>query len=103
MYIYNVTINIDESVHEQWLTWMQKTHIPEMMATGKFTQAKMCRVLVVEEMGGFTYSVQYSVNSKEILQKYYQEDAPRLRQDGLQLFSDKMLVFRTELEVICEY
>jgi hypothetical protein len=103
MYIYNVTINIDESVHEQWLTWMQKTHIPEMMATGKFTQAKMCRVLVVEEMGGFTYSVQYSVNSKEILQKYYQEDAPRLRQDGLQLFSDKMLVFRTELEVISEY
>jgi hypothetical protein len=103
MYIYNVTINIDESVHEQWLTWMQKTHIPEMMATGKFTQAKMCRVLIVEEMGGFTYSVQYSVNSKEILQKYYQEDAPRLRQDGLQLFSDKMLVFRTELEVISEY
>jgi hypothetical protein len=103
MYIYNVTINIDESVHEQWLTWMQKTHIPEMMATGKFTQAKMCRVLIVEEMGGFTYSVQYSVNSKEILQNYYQEDAPRLRQDGLQLFSDKMLVFRTELEVISEY
>jgi hypothetical protein len=103
MYIYNVTINIDESVHEQWLAWMQKTHIPEMMATGKFTQAKMCRVLIVEEMGGFTYSVQYSVNSKEILQKYYQEDAPRLRQDGLQLFSDKMLVFRTELEVISEY
>jgi hypothetical protein len=103
MYIYNVTINIDESVHEQWLAWMQKTHIPEMMATGKFTQAKMCRVLVVEEMGGLTYSVQYSVNSKEILQKYYQEDAPRLRQDGLQLFSDKMLVFRTELEVISEY
>jgi hypothetical protein len=103
MYIYNVTINIDESAHEQWLTWMQKTHIPEMMATGKFTQAKMCRVLIVEEMGGFTYSVQYSVNSKEILQKYYREDAPRLRQDGLQLFSDKMLVFRTELEVISEY
>ncbi len=103
MYIYNVTINIDESVHEQWLSWMQKTHIPEMMATGKFTQAKMCRVMVVEEMGGFTYSVQYSVNSKEILQKYYQEDAPRLRQDGMQLFDDKMLVFRTELEVISEY
>jgi hypothetical protein len=103
MYIYNVTINIDESVHEQWLAWMQKTHIPEMMATGKFTQAKMCRVLIVEEMGGLTYSVQYSVNSKEILQNYYQEDAPRLRQDGLQLFSDKMLVFRTELEVISEY
>lgn len=103
MYIYSVTTNIDESVHEQWLSWMQKTHIPAMMATGKFIKAKMCSVLVEEEMGGFTYSVQYTTASKDVLQKYYQEDAPKLRQEGLQLFADKMLVFRTELEVISEH
>ncbi len=103
MYIYNVTTNIEDSVHDQWLSWMQKTHIPEMLATGKFTQAKMCRVLVEEQMGGSTYSVQYTTDSKNTLTKYYTEDAPVMRQKSLQLFADKMVAFRTELEIIGEF
>ncbi|MCF8323023.1 MAG: DUF4286 family protein [Flavobacterium sp.] len=103
MIIYNVTTNIHETVHDQWMIWMQHKHIPEMLATGKFSSAKMCRVLIEEEMGGVTYSVQYSTNSKETLQKYYLEDAPVLREEGQKLFGDKMLDFRTELEVISEH
>lgn len=52
MYIYNVTINIEEGVHDQWMQWMQEIHIPDMLATGKFSQARMLHVLVEEEMGG---------------------------------------------------
>ena len=74
-----------------------------MLASGKFTSARFVRVLIEEEMGGVTYSVQYTTDSKETLEKYYQEDAPRLREEGLKLFGDKMLAFRTELEVISEY
>ena len=103
MIIYNVTINIDESVHDQWLQWMQEKHINEILATGKFTSARMVKVLIEEEMGGTTYSVQYFAESKEKLQQYYNEDAPRFREEGLRLFADKMLVFRTELEIISEH
>ncbi|HEU4495571.1 MAG TPA: DUF4286 family protein [Flavobacterium sp.] len=100
MIIYNVTTNIDESVHDQWLHWMQHTHIPEVLATGKFTRAHFAKVLVEEQMGGKTYSVQFHASSRELLDQYYQEDAPRLREDGKKLFGDKMLAFRTELESI---
>jgi len=103
MIIYNVTINIHESVHDQWMIWMQHKHIHDVLATGKFTAARMVKVLVEEEMGGTTYSIQYTTDSKETLQKYYDEDAPRLREEGLQLFGDKMLAFRTELELISEF
>ena len=58
MIIYNVTINIDESVHDKWLKWMRETHIPEVLETGKFLKAKMAKVLVEEEMGGITYYIQ---------------------------------------------
>jgi hypothetical protein len=102
MYIYNVTINIDESVHLEWLTWME-THIPEVLNTGKFTAAKLTEVLVEEEMGGRTYSVQYSANTKEDIENYYKYDAERLRNEGLKKFSDKMLSFRTELKLIKEF
>ena len=103
MIIYNVTTNIHESVHQQWMIWMQHKHIPEMLATGKFSSARMVRVLIEEEMGGTTYSVQYTTDSKETLQKYYLENAPKLRDEALQLFGDKMLSFRTELELISEH
>ena len=103
MIIYNVTINIHESVHDQWFSWMQEKHIADVLATGKFTSARMVKVLIEEEMGGVTYSVQFTTDSKEILEKYYQEDAPRMREEGLRLFGDKMLAFRTELEVISEH
>jgi hypothetical protein len=103
MIIYNVTINIHESVHNQWLNWMQQKHIPEILATGKFSSARIVKVLIEEEMGGTTYSVQYTTDSKETLEKYYLEDAPAFREEGLRLFGDKMLAFRTELEVISEH
>ncbi len=103
MIIYNVTTNIHESVHDQWLHWMQQKHIPEILATGKFSTARLVKVLVEEEMGGITYSVQYTTDSKATLDKYYIEDAPKLRDEALQLFGDKMLAFRTELELISEH
>jgi hypothetical protein len=85
------------------MIWMQHKHIPEILATGKFSSARMVRVLIEEEMGGVTYSVQYETDSKETLDKYYQEDAPGFREEGLKLFGDKMLAFRTELELIADY
>jgi hypothetical protein len=102
MYIYNVTINIDGSVHEEWLSWIQD-HIQDVLATGSFVAAKLTQVLVEEEMGGITYSVQYTANSREDLNEYYTIYAPKLRNESMQKFADKMISFRTELKVIKEF
>lgn len=101
MYIYNVTINIDESIRDTWLEWMKKEHIPEMLGTGKFTQALMSRVMVQEPMGGITYSVQYRAKDKQALKKYYMEDAGKMREKSAR-FKDKAVYFRTEMEIIHE-
>ena len=101
MYIYNVTINIQEDVHEKWVEWMKNEHIPDMLNTGKFIKALMTRVMVNEEMGGITYSVQYTAQNKEMLKRYYEEDAQKLR-GKTALFEGKFVAFRTELEVVSE-
>lgn len=103
MILYNVTINIQESVHDKWMQWMQQKHINDVLATGKFTSARLVKVLVEEEMGGVTYAIQYTTDSMETLQKYYDEDAPRLREEGAKLFGEKMLAFRTELQLVAEF
>ncbi|HET8837656.1 MAG TPA: DUF4286 family protein [Flavobacteriaceae bacterium] len=101
MYIYNVTVNIQEDVHDQWLKWMKHEHIPEMLSTGKFSKALMTKVLVEEVMGGITYSVQYFTESKQQLDKYYKEDAEHLRKKS-KVFDGKFVAFRTELEIVSE-
>lgn len=103
MYIYNVTINIESSIRDTWLEWMQQTHIPAMLATGKFSDARICRVMVEEETGGSTYAVQYRTESREQMERYYCEDAERLRQDSQNRFGDRAVAFRTELEIISEH
>jgi len=101
MYIYNVTINIDNGIHDSWLNWMKTEHIPAMLDTKKFTKALMTKVQIEEEMGGSTYSIQYHTDSKETLQKYYDEDAEKLRVQS-KPFEGKFVAFRTELQIICE-
>lgn len=103
MIIYNVTINIDKSVHTQWVAWMKQKHIQEVLNTGKFISARWVKVAVDQTTEGETYAVQYLALNRQMLERYYQEDAPRLRQEGIQLFGDKMLAFRTELEVLEDF
>lgn len=101
MYIYIVTINVQEDIHEEWVNWMKKEHIPEMLDTGKFSKALMSRVMVEEEMGGMTYSVQYTTESEEMLQRYYDENASALRSRS-KPFEGKFVAFRTVMKVINE-
>jgi hypothetical protein len=99
MIIYNVTTNIDNDVHDEWLQWMKTIHIPNVMNTGYFLEHKMCKVLIQEEQGT-TYSVQYTCATMKELEGYQKEHAPRLQKDVADKFKGKAVSFRTLLEVI---
>lgn len=99
MYIYNITTNIDESVHDAWLEWMKNTYIPAMIATEKFTKALMTLVQVDEEMGGVTYAVQYTAKSQEDIQAFLKNHAEELEVLNNK-FRGKMVSFQTEMKII---
>ena len=99
MIIYNVTVNIDDTVHDDWVKWMKNVHIPDVMSTGLFTESRFCKVLA-EEDTGTTYSIQYTCANMETLEKYYREHGPRLQEEHTQRYKDKFVAFRTILEVV---
>jgi hypothetical protein len=102
MYIYNVTINVENNIHDEWISWIEN-HIHDVLATGKFTVAKLTQVLVEEDFSTKTYSIQYMAKTREDLESYYADNADKLRQAGLKKFGDKVLTFRTELRLINEF
>lgn len=99
MIIYNVTVNIDHSVHDEWLDWMKNTHIPDVVATGCFSQGKIFRIMV-DEQQGVSYSIQYTAASVEEIQRYMKDFAPALQKEHTEKYRDKFTAFRTLLEHI---
>jgi len=97
--IYNVTVNIDDSVHDEWLEWMKTKHIPEVMSTGFFLENKICKILVDEE-SGTSYSIQYICPTLNDLQQYQKLHAPRLQKEHFEKYKDKFTAFRTLLEIV---
>ena len=98
MYIYNVTVNVENGIHDEWLGWMKEIHIGDVLGTNLFSGARLTEVMV-EGDAGRTYSVQYEVDDMESLQLYFQMYAPKLQQELKDKFADKALAFRTILRV----
>lgn len=100
MIVYNVTVNIDESVHDEWLSWMKDVHIPNVLRTGIFTDNRFLKVLVEEEMGGITYAIQYTCESLEKFHEYEKQFAPALRAEVDEKYNGKYVAFRTLLQYV---
>lgn len=101
MIIYNVTLNVDDSIHEEWLLWMQQTHVPEVMATGLFQSSKMLRLLTRQtDETGETYAIQYHAKTIQDYFTYQEQYAPTLQQKTLDKYGNKLLAFRTLMEEV---
>ena len=99
MIIYNVTVKVDKSIVEEWLRWMRQEHIPDLMKTGLFVDAKLCRLMEQDETDGKTYVAQYFLDSMEHYNSYIAEHAPRMRDKGFKRFGNKFIAFRTVMAV----
>lgn len=101
MYIYNITINIDEANHAIWLVWIEE-HINNILGTQKFTSAKMTEVLVDNEVGR-TYSIQFTASSKDELIAFKENHENDFRLQAYRKFGEKMMSFSTELKLVKEF
>ena len=100
MLIYNVTVTIDLDAHEEWLEWMLKTHIPDVMITGMFLSYRMSRLLGHDHPDAEIYTIQYAVQDMAQLERYQEEFAPALQKAHKDRFGDSYAAFRTVMEVV---
>jgi antibiotic biosynthesis monooxygenase (ABM) superfamily enzyme len=98
MYLYNVTVTVDPSIHIEWLRWMKEDHIPKVMSTGYFTENRLCKLLTDESE--ITYAIQYTFKTTDDLNAYQKEHAPQLQKEHTEKFKDKFAAFRTILEIV---
>lgn len=100
MYMYNVTVNIENSVHDEWLEWMKQHHIPDVMRTGMFAGNRIMKLLTEIENEGTTYTFQYFFEKMDQYHKYQEVYAPKLQAEHTEKFGGKFVAFRTLLEIV---
>lgn len=101
MIIYNVTCNVEKPMAAEWLDWMRSIHIPEVMSTGCFVEYKILKLQTQEsDDEGINYAIQYTCNNIETLEQYRREFGPSLQAKTLEKYGNKVLAYRSVLEII---
>lgn len=100
MLIYNVTIKLEHTIENDWVQWMQKEHMPALLATGCFHGYQLNKLLEQDESEGVTYVAQYYCHTKEDYLRYIDQFSNAMRQAGLDKFGNKFIAFRTLMKKI---
>jgi hypothetical protein len=99
MFLYNVTLILDDAAAEEWLQWMQDVHIPEVMATGIFISNRLLRV-VDSPNEGVTYCAQYVAETLDHYNKYQEVFAPALQAELNERYKNRFVAYRSLMEFV---
>ena len=98
--VYNVTIKVNASIANDWLSWLKEEHIPEVIATGCFTKAQIMRLLEIDETEGPTFAIQYFAENRSQYDLYIEKFAGFMRQKSFDKWGDKFIAFRSLMQVV---
>ncbi len=99
MYLYNVTLILEDAAAQEWLQWMQEAHIPQVMATGMFVSNRLLKV-VDSPNEGVTYCAQYVVDNLENYNQYQEVFAPALQAELNERYKNRFVAYRSLMEFI---
>lgn len=100
MFIYNVTLKVDNDIEHNWLLWLKEEHIPDMINTGCFTEASILQLLETDDSEGPTYAVQYKAESKSLYNQYIEKFAGIMHKKSFDKWGNKFIAFRSIMKVV---
>ena len=100
MILYNITINIDNEVHDEWMKWMKDTYIPHVLETKLFVDHKIFQLFNEEPNGGTTYAFQFFLKNREDYEIYQKEFDAALQSSLNSKFRGKFVDFKTLLKLV---
>jgi len=103
MILYNTTFVVDDSVHDEWFTWMKETHINDYLQSNCFLGARFGKITSHVEPGMQTYSIQFFTNDNLTLDQFKNNFLTDIQQKSLQKFGTKVLSFSSEMDHIGDF
>jgi hypothetical protein len=97
--LYEVNLVVREAIHADYLAWLVP-HMGEMLAFPGFVSAELLEPRDPPAPEGMrALTVHYRIVNEESLARYFAEDAPRMREEGLRRFGDGFHATRRVLAI----
>ena len=100
MLLHNITFNVENSVHDQWLNYMKTNFVPAVMKTNLPRKSLIMRLLTEIDNSGMTYSFQFFFDEMEDYMSYEMNFREGIYQEIARNFAGKYVMFSTLLEEI---
>ena len=97
MIIYEVNLTIEVQIYAEFRLWL-KEHVNEMLQFPGFIQASILKP-EVENSDQEKLTVQYTLESRADLERYFSEFAAMMREKGIIRFNDKFKATRNIFEI----
>lgn len=98
MIVYQVTIEVDADIRKPWEQWMTKEHVPRVLGTGCFESFRMYFTVDPADSARHVYVLQFAARDMASYEEYRDRYAPRLKQEGPDLFPGKTTATRCVLQ-----
>jgi len=98
--ISNVTTQVKNDIHIEWLDWMRNEYIPEIIATELFSEYRIVKILDIDESEGPTFAIQYFTDSRTKYDQFVQFHSNKFSQKAFEKWNDKIFSFRSLMEII---
>jgi hypothetical protein len=99
MIIFNTTYCMEYSAHDRCLVWLREKYIPRALQSGQMHSPRMSKILS-QDTDGINYSLQFRVESVEMLEAWYIEVGDQLQQELSNHFGESVLGFSTLMEEV---
>ena len=101
MLIYNITFNVETLIEAEWLEWMKKVHIVEILKSQYFREHRILRIINEHpDASGTTYAVQFMAMNIADVQQYLANQGVVRQNELIAKFDKKVLSFMTLLEEV---
>jgi hypothetical protein len=97
MILYNITVIIDEAIHDEWLQWVDSRYIPGIMDSGMFVSSRLLKV-IDSPNEGVTYCMQFIADSVDQYNAYKEKFADPLISEHDRKFEGSLVSFTTLME-----
>ena len=103
MIIYKVIIHIQKQIEQEWLSWMKKNHIPEIMALKLFNKGKIFKILNNKNLNLKSYCVEYQCESIEKYNQYQKKFSKKIQKKHSEKYTGKFTAERLILSLKNEF
>lgn len=100
MVIYNITYSVPRNKEKDWLTWMQKVHVPEIMEQGYYLKFQLVQLLEVHDEDSTAFAIQFYAESKEKHMEFIDQHQAAFKLKSSKEWGEEVLSFGTLMQIV---